>query len=99
MFAFWVLLIDVGKGILVTRVIAPLPLQGFALIGASAAAGAWHEWLSVACGFAAVLGHVYPVWHGFRGGKGVATLVGVLLGLNVLLLISVTLMWLIVVML
>ena len=29
-----------------------------------------------ACAFAAILGHVFPVWFGFRGGKGVATAVG-----------------------
>lgn len=33
-------------------------------------------------GFAAFIGHLYPVFFGFKGGKGVATLLGVLLALN-----------------
>ena len=37
-------------------------------------------WLPVAAGAAALVGHCYPVWLGFRGGKGVATLLGVTLG-------------------
>jgi acyl phosphate:glycerol-3-phosphate acyltransferase len=91
-FALWVMLIDIGKGVVATRVIAPLSVQGLA--GVSSTAAMWRDWLPVACGFAAIIGHVYPLWHGFRGGKGVATLVGVLLGLDALLLLVVMLTWL-----
>ncbi|MDB2415559.1 glycerol-3-phosphate 1-O-acyltransferase PlsY [bacterium] len=36
--------------------------------------------LQLAFGIAAVLGHVFPIWAGFRGGKGVATLLGFMIG-------------------
>lgn len=36
---------------------------------------------AMAAGLAAFLGHIFPVWLGFKGGKGVATYLGVLLGL------------------
>lgn len=38
--------------------------------------------LQIVCGMAAILGHVFPLFAGFRGGKGVATTFGVLLALQ-----------------
>jgi glycerol-3-phosphate acyltransferase PlsY len=42
----------------------------------------------IVCGTAAILGHVFPVFAGFNGGKGVATTFGVLLALHPLLTLS-----------
>jgi glycerol-3-phosphate acyltransferase PlsY len=53
--------------------------------------------LPAVCGFAAIVGHVFPVWHGFRGGKGVATLVGSYAGLQLVLLAPLVVSWLAVV--
>ena len=39
------------------------------------------EWLALAAGAGALVGHCFPVWLKFKGGKGVATMLGVALGL------------------
>ncbi|HEX8719573.1 MAG TPA: glycerol-3-phosphate 1-O-acyltransferase PlsY [Pyrinomonadaceae bacterium] len=55
-------------------------LKGMAaVLLARAALGAGAEWWVCAAGACAVLGHVFPVWLRFRGGKGVATGLGVFL--------------------
>jgi glycerol-3-phosphate acyltransferase PlsY len=87
-FALWVLLIDIGKGW-----VAASPVAQLALPGLAAAPEQVRVWIPVACSVAVIVGHVYPVWHGFRGGKGVATLVGVILGLDPTLLVPMLLTW------
>ena len=47
-----------------------------------------------ATGVAAFLGHLFPLYYGFAGGKGVATILGVLLGTNWLLGLSTIGIWL-----
>ncbi len=49
-----------------------------------------------AVGMAAFLGHLYPIFFGFRGGKGVATALGVLLGLSGALGLLAALTWLVI---
>lgn len=70
-FALAVLALDLGKGVLAVLVIAALPWPW-----AGGVSPALSLWLAAGCGAAAVIGHVWPVWHGFRGGKGAATLLG-----------------------
>jgi glycerol-3-phosphate acyltransferase PlsY len=89
-FALWVMLIDTGKGWLAAAAVPALPI-----VAADPAID--RLWLAVACAAAVVVGHVYPVWYGFRGGKGAATLVGVLLGLEPVALLPVLAVWLLVV--
>ena len=91
-FAFWVMVIDIGKGWLATRVVARLVVPGLF-------SGVDVDWLAAVCGIAVIVGHVYPVWYGFRGGKGVATLLGAVLGLDPLLLVPMLITWLVAVIL
>lgn len=42
-----------------------------------AGVGPYADWLAAVAGIAAIVGHIFPVWLRFRGGKGVATAVGV----------------------
>ncbi|MEM1373546.1 MAG: glycerol-3-phosphate 1-O-acyltransferase PlsY [Pseudomonadota bacterium] len=64
--AFLTLLFDAGKA-------------GFAVLIARALAG---EDAVQLAGLAAFLGHCFPIWLGFKGGKGVATFIGLMLALH-----------------
>jgi len=64
-----ILIVDAGKGALATGIVPNLPLgvPPFDL-----------RTLAILCGVAAVVGHVFPIYTRFRGGKGVATAAGML---------------------
>lgn len=69
MFALAVLMVDAIKGVLAVVVLPALP-------GVSVPDD-WTGWEPYLYGVAVTVGHVYPVWFRFKGGKGVATLAGV----------------------
>jgi glycerol-3-phosphate acyltransferase PlsY len=86
---------------------AALVLLGDGAKGAIAAAigSAWAgivsstvsiEVLAFACAFAAVLGHVAPIWHRFRGGRGVATAIGAAIFLAPIFGVLLAVAWLVV---
>ena len=93
-FALGVVVIDVGKAVLAVGLLPGLALP---LVGIDAAVD--REWLTVACATAVVVGHVYPVWYEFRGGKGAATLIGAVAMIAPAALLPVILVWLATVML
>lgn len=68
-----VAIVDVIKGVLAVLLVRQLFDAGFDAEGAP---------LLYIAGYSAVLGHIYPFFMNFKGGKGTATMIGVLLGLN-----------------
>ncbi|WP_438753599.1 glycerol-3-phosphate 1-O-acyltransferase PlsY [Pararhizobium sp. O133] len=78
------------------RKLAAATLLLDALKGTAAAfvASYWGIEAGIAAGCAAFLGHLFPVWLGFKGGKGIATYIGVLLGLAPLIVLVFAAIWL-----
>ena len=70
--AYFCFVLDFAKGLL------PVAAAGFLLNDIQGATGLWAR-LAVGC--AAVIGHIFPVYLRFKGGKGVATSFGVAIGL------------------
>jgi glycerol-3-phosphate acyltransferase PlsY len=69
-----VMIVDMLKGLVAVKLVYLLPYiieNDFARTN-----------LQIALGLAAVLGHIFPIWADFRGGKGVATLFGLVLGVS-----------------
>lgn len=91
-FALGVVIIDVGKGFVGAGIVPGLDLP---FIGIDPAIS--RTWLTICCGAAAVFGHVWPIYHRFKGGKGAATFVGTLIALGPPLIVVVLLVWVLVV--
>lgn len=76
--------------------IATLLLDGGKGAAAALIAAQWAPTLGVIAGAAALLGHLFPLWLGFKGGKGVATTLGTLLAVNWMVGLGACLTWLLV---
>lgn len=87
-FALGVMIIDIGKGVVGTGVVPGLDLPFVAQDPEIS-----RVWLTLVCAAASVIGHVWPMYHEFRGGKGAATLIGTLIVLAPTLLIPSLLVW------
>lgn len=79
------LIVDIAKGFLVVTVLADY----FYSIDVPFV----YEFYKPLLGFIAICGHIWPVWLKFRGGKGVATTLGVALGLAPLVLLPSLVIW------
>jgi acyl phosphate:glycerol-3-phosphate acyltransferase len=91
LFGFLVLTVDIAKGVFA---VWWLPTAVLPAVGIDPELP--RQWLTLACGFAVIVGHVYPVWFGFRGGKGAATVVGVIAAVDLRLLLPLILSWFVV---
>lgn len=87
-FAIGVVLIDIGKGAIGAGVVPGLEIP---LVPTDPEIS--REWLAICCAAAAVFGHVWPIYHRFRGGKGAATLVGTFIILGPELILPLLLVW------
>ena len=104
---YFVFICDALKGLLAVRLGTYLTtkLQWMKMLGGSGVAGpnpfvhaageiAWYAAIAgIIAALACILGHNFPVWLRFRGGKGVATTVGALLGLMPLAFLIVAVVW------
>ena len=90
-FALGILFIDVIKGFLAVKFVPSLELGDILTANTIDI-----ELLHIVCGIGALIGHVYPIFHGFRGGKGAGTMVGILAALFPMYLIIGIPIWMVV---
>jgi len=82
------LIVDIAKGVFAVTILANLFYPYIEDLD--------HDFYRSFLGLAVVCGHIWPVWLKFRGGKGVATTLGVAIGLAPLVLLPSVVIWLVI---
>jgi len=88
LFASLVMIVDVSKGVLPVLLLPQWDIPGVGIDPLVA-----RDWLLYACAAAAIFGHCYPVWYEFAGGKGAATVLGVLAATAPVVVLPAMLTW------
>lgn len=86
-FALGVIIIDIAKGFIPTKFVSNM------LIFESTSMSP--DLLAILCGVVAVIGHVFPVYHGFKGGKGGGAGIGLVLAIHPMAMVVALTVWII----
>ena len=91
-FATGVLFVDIMKGFISAKFISAMNLPIFS--------GTLDpNLIIILCGIAAILGHVYPIYHGFQGGKGAGAAIGMIFAISWSTISLAILLWLVILLL
>jgi len=85
LFALGVIIIDIEKGYIPTKFITTLTLFNQTTISP--------DLLAILCGGFAVIGHVFPIYYGFKGGKGGGAGIGLVLATHPIAMVIALLVW------
>lgn len=85
LYGLTVFFIDISKGVIAVLILAPMLMLTQIDIQ--------QIYIQYLCGLAALFGHISPIWHDYRGGKGVATAVAIVAALHPLLGITAIILW------
>ena len=86
-FALGVIIIDIAKGYIPARFIASMDILGSSSLPP--------DLLAILCGIMAVIGHVFPIYYGFKGGKGGGAGIGLVLAIYPFSMVVALCVWII----
>jgi glycerol-3-phosphate acyltransferase PlsY len=86
-FALGVIIIDIAKGFIPTKFVSNMQIIESTSVSP--------DLLAILCGVVAVIGHVFPIYHGFKGGKGGGAGIGLVLAIHPMAMVVALTVWII----